>query len=523
MTFLEYLNDQNKLVLNEMLKINEFNDLEINCAFKVHAIVLAQLSNKLRMKIQICYGRIKFSYSEEVIKQIIKAAYEGADNMEITIHLLEELRNFGLQFQVKQILKKCAEYLVSNVSCENLCDFIQLSKPFPHDYFAMKQEFYRYAATNVRELGETLLHLTFEDIVVLLGHCNLNMSKDEAENLVRLWNISNRTNKKSFSKLQRLAKLPTGSRIPKMAIFTIGGWEEEPSGRTEMFNFLTSKWVEVHGLKLPRKSFAYHSIEVIEKYLYLIGGFSVHDDGSQNFEKCLFRFDMEKKIWNRMSPMNSKRCYVSTVSANGKIYAIGGHSGGGEAGRLATAEVYDPKKNQWDFLAPMICPRSDFSCVFFNGSIYVCGGFDGTQYLDSVEKYDLTSNTWEIVTRLRTPRSGSSAVLVGDKIMVFGGFDGIERLKSVECFTPGFSRYFWHFVPDMLNRRSNFTACAFNNDSEIFVMGGFKKNDMETEGQVCSDVEVFILADGYWKTGTQLNIPRSALASIYCENIAGFN
>ena len=63
MTFLEYLNDQNKLVLNEMLKINEFTDLEINCAFKVHAIVLAQLSNKLRVKIQICYGRIKFSHS----------------------------------------------------------------------------------------------------------------------------------------------------------------------------------------------------------------------------------------------------------------------------------------------------------------------------------------------------------------------------------------------------------------------------------------------------------------------------
>ena len=73
MTFLEYLNDQNKLVLNEMLKINEFTDLQINCAFKVHAIVFAQLSNKLRMKIQNCSETIKFSYSDEVIKQIIKA------------------------------------------------------------------------------------------------------------------------------------------------------------------------------------------------------------------------------------------------------------------------------------------------------------------------------------------------------------------------------------------------------------------------------------------------------------------
>ena len=349
------------------------------------------------------------------------------------------------------------------------------------------------------------------------------MRKDEAENLIRLWSIRNKPTKKRQSELQTLSKIPTNSRIPKMALLTIGGWEDEPSGRTEMFNLLTYQWVEIHGLRSPEKSFSYHSVEVIGKYLYLIGGFSFNDDVSQNFKNCLFRFDMEKNIWDRMSPMNSKRCYVSTVTANGKIYAIGGHSGGGGAGRLATAEVYDPDTNQWDFIAPLNFPRSDFSCVFFNGSIYACGGFDGSQYLTSVEKYTIATDTWEIVTHLTTPRSGSSAVVVGEKIMVFGGFDGTERLKSVECFTPGLSRYFWHSVPDMSNRRSNFAACAINNDTEVFVMGGFKKNDLETDGQVCSNVEVYHPDGGYWKTGPPLNIPRSALASIYCENIAGLN
>ena len=72
----------------------------------------------------------------------------------------------------------------------------------------------------------------------------------------------------------------------------------------------------------------------------------------------------------------------------------------------------------------------------------------------------------------------------------------------------------------MLYRRSDFTtACAVENGSKVFVMGGFT-NDMETYELFTSDVEVLIVADGYWKTGPQLNIPRFGHASIYCENIA---
>ena len=381
MYFMDFLSESNKLVLNEMLHQNELTDLHINSSFRVHAIVLAQLSNKLRIKTQNCNGSLKLPYSNEVINQIIKVAYEGAENMFITIQLVEDLINFGLQFQVKQIISKCAAYLLSNVTAENVCDFIKLSKPLPKE---IKQQLYRYAAENVKDVGEALLNLAFDDIVALLSDFNLDMSQTEAKNLIRFWNISNKTTKKGLSKLQMLAKMPTSSRIPKMAIFTIGGWEEEPSGRTEMFNFLTSQWVEVDVLRLPQKSFAYHSLEVMGKYLYLIGGFSVHEDGSQNFQNCLFRFDMEKKIWDKMSSMNSKRCYISTVTANGKIYAIGGHSGGGQIGRLASAEVYDPDKNQWDFIAPMNSPRSDFSCVFFEGSIYACGGFNGSEYLSQI-------------------------------------------------------------------------------------------------------------------------------------------
>ena len=146
------------------------------------------------MKIQNCSGCIELPYSDEIIDQIIKAAYEGADNMVINIQFMEDLISFGLDNNVKQILAKCAAYLLSNVCVENVCDFIKLSKPLPKENLPIKQKLYQYAARNVKYIGNALMHLALEDLLLIFGDCNLNMSKDDAENIIKLWiNMNNTT------------------------------------------------------------------------------------------------------------------------------------------------------------------------------------------------------------------------------------------------------------------------------------------------------------------------------------------
>lgn len=78
--------------------------------------------------------------------------------------------------------------------------------------------------------------------------------------------------------------------------------------------------------------------------------------------------------------MHSRRCYVSVVELNGKIYAMGGHDG---IQRLNSVERYDPMTNQWTMLAPLSTDRSDASCTALNGKLYAIGGFNGTQCLSS--------------------------------------------------------------------------------------------------------------------------------------------
>ena len=101
-----------------------------------------------------------------------------------------------------------------------------------------------------------------------------------------------------------------------------------------------------------------------------------------------------------------------------------------------------------------------------------------------------------------------------------GGFDGLSshRLSSVECFTfgAGLANLTWHTVPDMIDCRSNFAACV--EEEKIVVVGGFKSNPNDAFSGVCKDVEVFDTRENIWKSSSKLNVARSALAVVNCDN-----
>ena len=105
-------------------------------------------------------------------------------------------------------------------------------------------------------------------------------------------------------------------------------------------------------------------------------------------------------------------------------------------------------------------------------------------------------------------------MVVDDKIFVLGGYDGIERLSSVESFTPG-SRTVWHQIPDMMHRRSNFSASLL--EGKLLVVGGYKMNFVLGEVEVCGDVELYCPKEKKWTKGPSLNIKRSALDSVIID------
>lgn len=84
---------------------------------------------------------------------------------------------------------------------------------------------------------------------------------------------------------------------------------------------------------------AYHKMAIVKDDIFVIGGYN----GNNNYHKNCRKFNLIKKTWSHVTPMNVERSYVSVAAIDRKIFAIGGYNG---QFRLNTAEAFDLDTNQ---------------------------------------------------------------------------------------------------------------------------------------------------------------------------------
>jgi N-acetylneuraminic acid mutarotase len=81
------------------------------------------------------------------------------------------------------------------------------------------------------------------------------------------------------------------------------------------------------------------------------------------------------------------------------IYLVGGYV---EGWPLSTVELYDPRNASWTQVASMVHPRSLHACVALEGKLYAVGGFGGSgQALDTAEVYDPQTDGWQPLAKIR--------------------------------------------------------------------------------------------------------------------------
>ena len=535
MAFLPNMNKETLATMMEMLHTGELCDLCIKGndsqqVHKIHALVLASVSPEFHKHCDRSADVNEVPFSDNLLREVINLAYEG--NCKIDEQFLEEAVEVGVDYQVDVLKEKCQDLLLKSINPFNMMDYWRISKKL-YGVSSASSGILEYVAKNANHIEKiNIQEMSEQDLRSLLGHLCLNMSREEALILLNDWHDRNRETTESVCmQLKNLASMPVKRRIPKNTVVSIGGYEQEPSGIIEHFNPLTKAWKVNSNLRIPHlPDIAYHGLEVVEDCLYVLGGYTSSEGG--RFLDCLFKYDpRESAEWKCMTPMIYNRCYISTTVYESQIYAFGGRASGDVPGRLKTAEVYDPETNKWTEIQPMKHERSDCASVVLDGCIYVIGGFDGENYLSSIEKYDPSTGSWSIVGYMKTARSGVSAVCVEDRVFIIGGYDGEERLSSVECFSLGTVNLHctlhplcgalqWHPVPSMIDRRSNFSACLYDED-KILVMGGFKEE--LTDGYhpvrgITNNVEIFDSKEMSWMSAPKLKVPRSALASVNYDN-----
>jgi N-acetylneuraminic acid mutarotase len=139
-------------------------------------------------------------------------------------------------------------------------------------------------------------------------------------------------------------------------------------------------------------------------------------------------YDPATDTWETKTPMPTPRTQLDANVVNGKIYLIGGRTGG-QYTTVGLNEVYNPETYSWNTKAPIPYPVVQYASAVVDNKIYIIGGQDEFTYpmnLALVQIYDPATDTWSfgapmptIVTRAAA--GATTGVWAPKRIYVIGG------------------------------------------------------------------------------------------------------
>ena len=203
-------------------------------------------------------------------------------------------------------------------------------------------------------------------------------------------------------------------------LYVIGGFASAmwtPVGTVYEYNPKTRNWTEKSRMPTKRGALA---ASVIGKKIYVVGGANKKIFKLVN-TPALEIYDPLKNSWKTLAPMLTPRDHLTTSSANGKLYAIGGRVNLNFHNNLDTNEVYDPKANRWTRLTPLPTKRSGITSQTLERKILVFGGESGEGTFTENESYDPDTNTWETLLPMPSGRHGLGSAKYQNRIHLFGG------------------------------------------------------------------------------------------------------
>src|SRR5690242_13893234 len=147
---------------------------------------------------------------------------------------------------------------------------------------------------------------------------------------------------------------------------------------------------------------------------------------------------MPTSPWKKAAPFPEPDEELYGVTANGKLYVIGGW---GEGKARGANYEYDPATDKWTKKKSMPRPAHHAALASYNGKIYVSGGFvppqntqiptgGAWQPIDNVWEYDPAADSWKALAPLPTKRGAAVAAEVGGKIYVVGGATTVDGSKD---------------------------------------------------------------------------------------------
>jgi len=256
----------------------------------------------------------------------------------------------------------------------------------------------------------------------------------------------------------------------------------------------TLTWTTKQPAPTPRSQFA---IAVYHNKIYVIGGSEGYDQSTDSHILSSLNevYDPLTDTWESKTPMPTNRSQLNANVVDGKIYLIGGRTGG-QYSTVDLNEVYDPQTDSWTTKAPIPYPVVQYASVAVDGKIFVMGGqdeFADTVNLDVVQIYDPSTDTWSFGTPMpnvvwQAAAGATTGVWAPKRIYLFGGLpeQGLFGTNITQVYNPETDS--WTMGTSMPTSRFNFAVGVVNDT--FYALGGSPFFNLQGEAIAANDLYI---------------------------------
>ncbi|KPJ15076.1 Actin-binding protein IPP [Papilio machaon] len=497
------------LKLNNLRKDGRFCDIDLisgSTKVKAHRVVLAASCEYFDAMFSVGLEEthkghvILPNVPPGILPMIVDFIYTG----EIIIDkaTVQHLLVVADMLQLRELVSGCGEYLKRELHPSNALGIYRFAES--HNCMSLAEEALAHAQVhwNLVTKGEEFLELPLQQLVTLLSSEELKVDNEAQVLYPALEWLEHDPASRRRHCFEVLSNVRLPLILPQIlddALKTVRDPSIAVALKTVRVDMKTGRGALVSLAAEPRAR---------SRRVLLVAGGSCHDNNvmpsfvTDNILSTVLKFDLYKREWEELAPMDIARIQPGMATMGGRVYAVGGEQG---SQILANGEVYDPQNNKWSDIAPMKEARCEFGLTGWNGHLYAFGGWVGSDMGGSVEMYDPINDEWTLIGRMPEQRFGMGVVTFEGLIYVVGGCTHSWRhTRDLLCYDP--STRTWRTLAPMRHARSQAAAAVL--DNHLYVIGG-----NAPQRTVLASVERYNFDDNTWEEVASLRQARAGCAA----------
>ncbi|WYZ35482.1 hypothetical protein EsH8_X_000129 [Colletotrichum jinshuiense] len=266
-----------------------------------------------------------------------------------------------------------------------------------------------------------------------------------------------------------------------------------------------------------------HTAVALDGKIYVIAG--IEPDASQPTGVSTINsvevYDVQKDSWSFVAPLPVPMNHANAATVNGKIYVLGGLSGGAVFRALPNSYEYDPSTDEWTELPAMPVGTERGSSILgvTGDTIIVAGGIrllelaaDGAQEtVDTVSSFNTKTRMWQTLPNLPEGREHAGGGVFGNNFYVVGGrYLGQVNVRDT-VYALNLKTLRWRELARMPTPRGGVSVAIVGH--KIYTFGG-EGNLAPEAGFIFNETEVYDIKGDCWERLQPMNTPRHGMAAV---------